>query len=114
MKNPKLIPLDLHMLCVAGTMVKGSASINAQNVASRMLKRIAMCCTRAKLQRVGGHQTKGEMEEMTEEIEIAEMTEVRLGVWRDKVIEVGKDVENLQNVIRKTRLLNLREKESKK
>ena len=88
MKNPKLIPLDLHMLCVAGPMVKGSASINAQNVASRILKRIAMYCTLAKLQKVGEHQTKGEMEEMTEEIEVGEMTEARPGAWRDEVIDI--------------------------
>ena len=114
MKNPKLIPLDLHTPCVVRSMAKGSASINAQNVASHMLKRIAMYCTLAKLQKVGEHQTKGEIEEMTEEIEIGEMTEARPGAWRDEVIEVGKDVGNLQNVIRETSLLNLLETESKK
>ena len=114
MKKQRLIHLDHHMLCVEGITVEESANINAQNVVNHILKKTVMYCTRAKLHRVGEHQTKGEMEEMTEEIEVGEMTEARPGAWRDEVIEVGKDVGTLQNVIRETSLLNLLETESKK
>ena len=114
MKNKRLIPLDLHMLCVVRSMAKGSVNISAPNVVSRTLKKIVMCCTLAKLQKVGEHQKKGEMEEIKKEIEVGEMTEARPGVWRDEVIEVMIDVGNLPNGIRETSLLNLLETESKK
>ena len=113
MKKQRLIHLDHHMLCVGGTTVEESVNINVQNVVSHILKKTVMCCTRAKLQRVGEHQTKGELEEIKKEIEVEEMTGAKPEVWIDAVIEVMIDVGNHPNVIRETNPLAPLEIESK-
>ena len=82
MKKQRLIPRDHHMLCVGSTTVEESVNINVQNVVSHILKKTVMCCTRAKLHRVGEHQTKGELEEIKKDIEVEGMTGAKPEVWR--------------------------------
>ena len=114
MKKQRLIHLDHHMLCVEGITVEESANINAQNVVSHILKKTVMYCTRAKLHRVGEHQTKGELEEIEKEIEVEGMTGAKPEVWREEVREVMIDVGNHPNMIRETNPLDPLETESSK
>ena len=102
-----------HISCAANTMVNGNANTSVVNVVSHIKLRIVMSYTRARLQRVGEHQTKGELEEKKKEIEVGETTGVKPEVWIGEVIEAMIDVGNRQNMIRETNPLVPLETESK-
>ena len=113
MKKQQMSPRDHHMLYADYTTVDGSANISVGSVVSHIKPRTVMFCTRARLQRVGEHQTKGELEEEEKEKEIGEMTGVKPEAWTGEVIEARIDVGNRQNVIRETNPLAPLETESK-